>query len=90
MFSLSLNLHMAFIVQSEGYRRHSQASVAAAQPGIAKGLHHGPAFQQLQPRGSPGALGSAGIAFLALLLGAEWAVSLRARNVTAAQIPNSW
>lgn len=54
------------ILQSEGYRRHnwhSQASVTAAWPMIAKGLHHSPAFQQLQPRGSLGALASGGTAF---------------------------
>lgn len=55
------------ILQSKGYGRHnwhSQASLTAAQPTIAKALHHGPAFQQFQPCGRLPPLGSGGITFL--------------------------
>lgn len=55
------------LLRSEGYGRHhwhSCASLTAAQPTIAKALHHGPAFQQFQPCGRLPPLGSGGITFL--------------------------
>jgi len=55
------------ILQSKGYGRHNWhgcASLPAAQPMIAKALHHVPAFQQFQPCGRLPPLGSGGIAFL--------------------------
>ena len=55
------------ILQSKGYGRHnwhSRASLTAAQPTIAKALHHGLAFQQFQPCGRLPPLRSGGIAFL--------------------------